>query len=233
VWGGEPQQVESKAEEHQRAEQELEQQTKQRILGVIPNFNTSYVQDPAPLSTRQKWRLALRSTFDPFVFVGAAIDAALEQADNSYPGYGQGAQGYAKRFGASFADNFSGTMIGGAILPSLLHQDPRYLAKGTGSFRGRVFWAIASTFRAKNDNGHWVPNYSNLLGNLAAGALANTYYPSTDRGIELTFERALTVTAEGAIGSVFIEFWPDISRKLFHKRQSAHAPGGNTASPSP
>jgi hypothetical protein len=231
AWGGEPQQAESKAEEHQRAEQELEQQTKQRILGVIPNFNTSYIQDPAPLTSRQKFRLALRSTVDPFVFVGAGIDAGLEQADNSYPGYGQGAQGYAKRFGASIADNFSGTMIGGAILPSLLHQDPRYLSKGTGSFRGRVFWAIASTFRAKNDNGHWAPNYSNLLGNLAAGALANAYYPSTDRGVELTFERALTVTAEGAIGSVFIEFWPDISRKLFQKKRSAHASGGKPSTP--
>src|SRR5215472_16567701 len=103
AWAGEPQQAESRAEEHQRAEQELEQQTKQRILGVVPNFNTSYIQDAAPLASGQKFRLALRSAFDPFVFVGAGIDAGLEQASNGYAGYGQVAQGYAKRFGASFA----------------------------------------------------------------------------------------------------------------------------------
>jgi hypothetical protein len=143
--------------------------------------------------------------------------AGLEQWENGYSGYGQGAQGYGKRFGAAYADNFSGAMFGGAIFPALLHQDPRYFRRGTGSFRSRFFYAISTAVKTKNDKGRWEPNYSNVLGNLAAGGLANVYYPSTDRGVGLTFERALTVTAEGAIGSVFVEFWPDISSKLFHK----------------
>jgi hypothetical protein len=105
--------------------------------------------------------------------------------------------------GAAYADSFSGSMFGGAVFPALLHQDPRYFRKGAGSFRSRLFYAISRTVKAKNDDGRWAPNYSNVLGNLAAGGLANVYYPSTDRGLGLTFQRALVVTAEGALGSVF------------------------------
>ena len=210
------QQAEPATSEHERAEQELKKQKKQRILGVIPNFNTSNIQNAAPLSPGQKFGLALRGAIDPFSFVAAGLDAALEQAQNSFPGYGQGAEGYGKRVGAAYADGFSAGMFGGAIFPSLLHQDPRYFRKGSGGFGHRFLYAVVSTVRAKNDNGHWAPNYSNVLGNLAAGGVSNLYYPASDRGVELTFERALTVTAEGAIGAVFVEFWPDISAKLFH-----------------
>jgi hypothetical protein len=199
-----------------RAERELQQLTKQRILGVIPNFNTSFIQDAAPLTAGQKTRLALRGALDPFMFVSAGIDAAMSQRSNSFKGYGQGAEGYAKRVGAAYADDFSGTIFGGVVFPVLLHQDPRYFRRGFGSFGGRLFYAISTTLKAKNDKGHWGPNYSNVLGNLAAGAVSNLYYPSTDRGVSLTLQRALTVTAEGAIGSIFVEFWPDISAKLFH-----------------
>jgi hypothetical protein len=202
-----------------RAQRELQQQRKQRILGIIPNFNTSNVQDAAALSVRQKFSLAIHSSIDPFAFVAAGLLAGWEQAGDAFPGYGQGGEGYAKRFGAAYADAFSGSMFGGAIFPSLLHQDPRYFRKGSGKFGGRFLYAVSSTVRAKNDNGRWAPNYSNVLGNLAAGGLSNVYYPSADRGAALTFERAMTVTAEGAIGAIFVEFWPDISAKLFHKHQ--------------
>jgi hypothetical protein len=217
-------------EQHERAEQELEQQEKQRILGIVPNFNTSFVQDAAPLSPGQKFRLALRGAIDPFTFVASGIDAGLDQAGNGFAGYGQGAQGYAKRFGASYADSFSGSMFGGALFPSLLHQDPRYFRKGTGSFGSRFFYALSTTVRTRNDNGRWAPNYSNIFGTLAADALANVYYPASDRGAGLTFERMFTEIAEGAVGTVFFEFWPDISSKLSRKRQSVHAPGSNAGS---
>ena len=143
----------------------------------------------------------------------------MNQWENEYPGYGQGAQGYGKRLGASYADNFDGTLLGGAVFPVLLHQDPRYFRKGSGSFKSRLFYAVSTTVRCKNDRGAWEPNYSNVLGNIAAGGISNLYYPSTDRGAGLTLERALTVTAEGAIGTVFVEFWPDISKKVFGGKQ--------------
>ena len=198
-----------------KAAAELRTQEHQRILGVMPNFNTSNVQDAEPLTPGKKFELAAKSALDPFTFAVAGLDAALNQAENEFPEYGQGAVGYGKRLGASYADSFDGTMLGNAVFPILLRQDPRYFRKGTGTFGGRLWYAIGSTFRCKNDSGKWAPNYSNVLGNLAAGGIANVYYPPSERGTELTFQRAATVTSEGAIGAIFIEFWPDISRKLF------------------
>jgi hypothetical protein len=202
---------------HDRAEEQLRQQQHQRILGIIPIFNMSNVHGAAPLSAKQKFRLAFRSSIDPFTFVTAGIDAGLAQNKNEYPAYGQGAQGYAKRFAAAYTDTFSGTMFSGAIFPALLHQDPRYFRKGSGSFGSRILYSLSTTVRAKNDKGQWVPNYSKILGNLAAGGLANAYYPASDRGVGLTFDRAGTVLIWGAVGSAFIEFWPDISSRIFRK----------------
>lgn len=207
-----------------KAEAELHKQEHQRILGLAPNFNTSNVEDAEPLSVKQKFELAAHSVTDPFTFVAAGADALLSQAENDFKGYGQGAKGYAKRFGASYLDTFDGTIIGNAVFPALLKQDPRYYRKGTGSFRGRFFHAVFSTVECKNNNRQWVPNYSNLLGNLVAGGISNLYYPQSDRGVGLTFERAAVVSGEGAIGSVFVEFWPDISRRMFRKKNATATP---------
>lgn len=209
---------------HQKAEDQVHKEEHQRILGVAPNFNTSYIQDAEPLTAKQKFGLALHSALDPFTFVAAGFDAMLSQAENNFAGYGQGAEGYGKRFGASYLDSFDGTMIGNALFPAVLKQDPRYFRKGTGSFGSRFFHAVISTVECKNDNRKWAPNYSNILGNLAAGGISNLYYPRSDRGVGLTFERAAVVSGEGAIGSVFVEFWPDISRRLFHKKNGVDLP---------
>lgn len=202
-----------------RAAEELRAEESQRILRVMPEFNITDLQNAAPLSSGQKFQLALKSDVDPFSFVVAGIVAGIGQAQKESPGYGPGMQGYAKRFQAAYLDSFDGDILGNAVFPSLLHQDPRYFRQGTGSFNSRLMHAISSAWRCKNDNGKWTWNYSNLLGNLAAGGIANTYYASADRGAAPTFERALTVTAEGAAGSVFYEFWPDISRKFLSKKK--------------
>ncbi|MBV9084693.1 MAG: hypothetical protein JOZ62_18610 [Acidobacteriaceae bacterium] len=202
----------------ENAAQQLKQEEQQRILGLVPDFNTSNILDAAPLSSEQKYQLALKGELDPFAFVAAGFDAALSQKSNSFRGYGQGAGGYSHRFQASYADGFDGALLGNALFPSLLHQDPRYFRKGSGSFKSRALYSMLSAVQCKDDNGRWALNYSNLLGNVAAGGIANLYYPSTDRGAALTFQRALTVTAEGTLGTAFSEFWPDISRKLFHGR---------------
>jgi hypothetical protein len=173
------------------AEEEIKQEEKQRALGFIPNFYVSYIPNAAPLTSRQKFKLAARTIVDPVTFGLTAAAAGLEQLDNDLGGYGQGAQGYAKRYGASYADNVTGTLIGSAILPSLLKQDPRYFYKGTGSKRSRVLYALAMSVVCKGDNGHWQANYSGILGSLAAGGISNLYYPSHDRGAGLTFENTL------------------------------------------
>jgi hypothetical protein len=189
------------------AEEQIHQQEKQRVLGVFPNFYVTYNWNAVPLTPKQKFKLALRTAVDPVAFLGAGFAAGVEQWDDAYSGYGQGAQGYGKRFGASYADAFDGTMLGGAVFPSLLHQDPRYFYKGTGTIRSRVLYAISTVVICKGDNGRWQPNYSNLLGSLASAGISNLYYPSTDRnGAELTIRNALVGSASGAIGALFQEF---------------------------
>jgi hypothetical protein len=135
------------------------------------------------------------------------VIAGVQQATNDFSGYGQGAQGYAKRYGASYADLVTGTFIGGAILPSLLKQDPRYFYKGTGSVRSRVLYAVANSVICKGDNGRWQPNYSGIIGSLASGGISNLYYPSTDRaGAALTFENMLLGIGETAAVNLLQEF---------------------------
>lgn len=207
-----------------KAAQEVKRQENQRILGVVPNFNTSYIQDAAPLSRKQKFGLAFKSATDFGTILVASFDAGYNQATNSFPEYGQGAQGYGKYLGASYADTFDGTMLGNALFPALLKQDPRYFRKGTGSFTSRLLYAISTTFWCKNDNGGRGPNYSNLLGNIAAGGISNLYYPASDRGVSLTFERGFVVTGEGAAGGVFEEFWPDIAHKILKNRMAKLQP---------
>jgi len=203
-----------------KAAQEVKKEEHQRILRVMPDFYTSYIQDAEPLSRAQKFDLAMKSSFDPFSFAAAGLDAGLSQAENNFPAYGEGGKGYARRFGASFIDSFDGTMFAGWIFPVLLKQDPRYFRKGTGRFRSRLIYAlVTTTVLCKDDNRRWVGNYSNILGNLAAGSFSNIYYPKADRGVILTLQRAGVVMGEGALGTVFFEFWPDISSRLFRRRQ--------------
>jgi hypothetical protein len=204
--------------QQQLAAEQVRQQEKQRIAGVVPNFNVSYNDNAVPLSPKQKLHIAIRTAVDPVSFGVAGVDAARSQAQNDFPGYGQGLQGYGKRWGAAYADNFDGTLLGNAIFPILLKEDPRYFRRGTGSFSSRLFYSLSTTVWSKRDNGKWGPNYSNVLGNLAAGGISNLYYPASDRGADLTFERGFTVTAYGALGGVFNEFWPDVARKIFKQR---------------
>jgi Carboxypeptidase regulatory-like domain len=195
------------ASTEQIAQAQVMQEEKQRVLGVIPNFYVAYAPDAAPLNSRQKFDLAWKTSIDPITFLTAGAFAGIEQADNTLSGYGQGAQGYAKRFGANYANTFIGTMIGGAILPSLFKQDPRYFYKGTGTIRSRFSYAIANAVICKGDNGRWQANYSGIIGGLAAGGISNLYYPASSRdGATLTFENALLGIAGGAVQNLFQEF---------------------------
>ncbi len=191
----------------QVAEAQIKEQEKQRVLSFIPNFYVSYVPNAVPLNSRQKFQLAWKTTLDPVTFAVSGIFAGIEQAQNTFPGYGQGAQGYGKRYGASLADSLTGTFISSAILPSLFRQDPRYFYKGTGSGRSRLLYAMSTAVICKGDNGHMQPNYSNILGNLAAGGISNLYYPAKDRnGATLTFENGLIGIGSTAVANVLQEF---------------------------
>jgi len=192
---------------HDIAMAQVAEEEKQRVLGIIPNFYVVYHANPAPLTAKQKFHLAWRSTLDPISFLGVGVSAGLEQAENEFPGYGQGADGYAKRYGAGFADSAIAGFLGGAIYPSIFHQDPRYYYQGTGTFASRARHAIQSVVICRGDNGKMEFNVSNVLGNFSAAGLSNLYYPASDRhGAGLTMQNAAIGTAFGAFAALMQEF---------------------------
>ena len=216
--------VEVTESQAQLAEDEVKVEEKQRVLGVIPNFYVSYLPHAVPLTPRLKFQLAWKSILNPYTFGITGGIAGIEQAENAFSGYGQGAQGYAKRYGAAYADLVTGTFIGGAILPSLFKQDPRYFYKGTGSKKSRLLYAIAMSVVCKGDNGRWQLDYSGIMGGLAAGGISNLYYPDQNRnGVALTFENALIGIGGGAAGNILQEF--------VVRRFTPHVPPPDTGKP--
>ena len=215
-------------EKRKASEDELQRELHQRIGVVVPNFNAVLDGNSLPLTPGQKMRAAFRSAVDPYQFGLALFTSAIGQAENSHSsfdpipgtnpvqytaeGYQQGWGAYGKRFGASFTDQFDGTILGNGVFPVLLHQDARYYRMGKGPIKKRLLYSISTTVICRGDNGKLQPNYSNVLGNIAAGGISNLYYPAADRGFGLTIEQGLLVTAEGTFGALLIEFYPDISR---------------------
>jgi hypothetical protein len=189
----------------QIAAEQVKIEERQRVFGIIPNFYVAYDHDAAPLTTKLKFKLALKSSTDPVIFAAAALVAGADQAGDT-PNYGQGAKGYGQRVGAIYANGFTDIMVGEAILPSLLHQDPRYFYQGNGTSRSRVFHALSSPFICKGDNGNWEPNYSSVGGDLAAGAISNLYYPQSNRGVGIVFENALITTGGRMANGLVQEF---------------------------
>jgi len=204
--------------QHDKAEEQIKEQEKQRVFGILPSFNVSYRGDAVSLTPKQKISLAFHSATDPVAFATAFVVAGYHEARDDDPGFGWGIEGYGKRSGAAYLDSFDGNMIGNGFLPALLHQDPRYFRMGHGTATHRLLFALATTVICKHDNtGKWEPNYSNVLGNIASGGISNLYYPSSNSRISQTFTNGFIVTAEGGVGSIFQEFWPDVSRKILHR----------------
>jgi hypothetical protein len=210
-------QTDAEKSAREKSEEQLKQQEHQRVMGVMPTFNTTTNKDAPPLSPGQKFRLFFKSSTDPWPFFLAGVVAGIGQADDSYPEWGQGAQGYAKRYGAAYSDSFIGNFFGNALLPVVLHEDPRYFQMGKGKPTKRFLWAASSTFWCRRDNGHWGPNYANVGGNLIGSAIARTYYPASERTVSSTITDGLTVSAEGIVGAEVIEFWPDLARHMKRK----------------
>src|ERR1700757_4963374 len=200
------------------AEVQIKEEEKQRVFGVIPNFYVSYAPNAAPITTKHKFELAWKSASDPVTLVGGG-----GQAGDRWGAYGQGAQGYAKRYGASYANVFASTFIGGAVMPSVLKQDPRYFYKGSGSKRSRILYAVASSVICKGDNGRWQPNYSNVIGSFAGAGLQAAYLPANDRrGSGFIVSSALIRLGETSLAGVLQEFV--FSKLTKRPRRSASKP---------
>jgi len=189
------------------AELQLKQEEKQRLVGVIPNFYVTYDWKAAPLTPKQKYKLAVRSLIDPTTFAIEAGFAEIEQATNEFSGYGPGWAGYGKRYGAGLADTAIGGMLGGAVLPVLFHQDPRYFYMGSGTKWHRALYALSTAVIARGDNGKWQPAYAAVLGGFGSGAISNLYYPASNRnGAGLTIENGFLAVASNAAGNLLQEF---------------------------
>lgn len=185
---------------------EVKDEEKQRVLGIVPNYFVSFTPNAQPLPHKLKYHMAWKSASDPFTLGAVGALAGFEQGTNKWKTYGQGFKGYSKRFGANYADVAVGTFLSNAVLPSLFKQDPRYFYQGTGSTRSRLLHALRSAFVSKSDDGHWGPNYSDLIGSAATGGIANLYHPAANRGIGLVFSTMLTRIGEITAASLFDEF---------------------------
>ena len=197
------------------AAEQVKVQEQQRVFGVIPNFYVTYEHNAAPLTPKLKFQLALRTLTDPVTITGFGLNAAIYQA-SGYPSYGQDAKGYGQRLGVTAAGAYTKILLGDAVLASLLHQDPRYFYQGTGTARSRFLHAMATPFVTRGDDGRREINYSNIIGDLASGAIANAYYPSQDRGAGLVARSALVGIGSRMALGVLQEF-------VLHKWTSRHS----------
>lgn len=217
----------SKAEEKKNADpkEEVSPQSgtsKDRLFYTLPNFLTlENAGQVPPLTTGQKFKVVARGTFDYVEFPWYGALAGISQAENSEPGYGQGAAGYGKRYGAAFADGTIENFMVGAVFPSVLKQDPRFFQSGTGTFWHRTGYAISRIFVTRTDSGHEQFNFSEFLGSaVAAGISTYSYHPGADKTLPNTAKVWGTQVGYDTLTYFVKEFWPDIRRKLSHKRQA-------------
>ena len=196
--------------------------SKDRLFYALPNFLTlENAGQVPPLSTKEKFKVVTKGSFDYVQIPWYAFLAGISQAEDSEEGYGQGAAGYGKRFGAYFADGTIENYMTGAILPSLLRQDPRYFQLGKGSFTYRTGYAISRIFVTRTDSGHQQFNFSEIVGSaLSAGISTYSYHPHEDKTLPNTLSVWGTQVGYDTMTLVLKEFWPDIRRKIQKKKQS-------------
>jgi hypothetical protein len=220
-------------DKHDEAACDVKAEEQQRFGGVIPQFNVVTNGQAVPLTPGQKLNISLHTVIDPYT-IGLAfiVGGGFGELSDSHTGYGHGPSGFFKRVGASYADNVDGNIIGNALLPILLKQDPRYFRKGTGPIGSRIVYSALSSFICRGDNGKKQFNTSNVLGNFISGAISNAYYPADERGVGLTIENGITVTLEGMVGAQLLEFAPDITQKIksHHQRKLAEKAAAAAAS---
>jgi hypothetical protein len=207
----------SQSKSEQEKEIERKEQS-QRVLGVLPQFAVTSRQNAPPLSPKEKFHLFAKSAFDPVTLGTVGFQAAISQATDEFPAYGQGAAGYGKRYGASLADEVSSGFWANFAYSSLLKEDPRYFRLGEGSGTHRVLYGVSQVFLCHTDKGGRSFNFANVLGAFTTGGISNAYYPDNERGLGLTVSRSAIALLYGGAGNLFDEFWPDIHNKFFKKK---------------
>jgi len=206
----------------QKNQQDAQKNKDDRMFYVMPNYLTVSGQSQvSPISWKEKFAITAKGTFDPYEFVIVGVVSGIRQAENSYPAFGQGAQGYGKRYGAAFADQVDGNLMVGGLYPSILKTDPRYFRLGTGRVGHRFGYAISRVFVARKDSGGSMFNIPEVAGNATAIAISNVYYPASDRSFASSFTGWGVQMGIDAFGNELKEFWPDIHNHL-RKRKTSH-----------
>ncbi len=197
----------------------MTKEEEEHILHIVPTVDVTDPHYPVkPLTTGQKFELFTDKAFDRFTLIKAAASAGIGQAADYPQGYGQGAEGFGRRYGAAFATHVYNDFFTRFALPSLLHQDPRYFRKGEGATGPRIGYALSRVVVTQGDNGRRQFNFSRVLGNLFTAALTNAYFPEEERTAGSTFQRAGRQLAVGAGLNVLREFWPQMRRKMFRRK---------------
>lgn len=189
-----------------------------RVFWIIPTYSVSYNPSSPPLSRHDKFHIFAKNATDPFTISSTVVGAGLNQATDGLSGYGQGAAGYGKRLGAGLADETSSGFFTTYLFPSLLHQDPRYFREGAGPFKTRLTHVIIRPLVTRKDSGGRVFNWSGLLGKIAASSISNAYYPSSDRGVGITFRRVALAIPFSMTDHLIDEFGPDLEKRFLHKK---------------
>jgi hypothetical protein len=190
-----------------------------RIFGVMPNYTTvQAASDARPLTAGDKFKMTALGAFDPYEFVIVGVLAGINQADNEDAAYGQGAAGFAKRYGAGFADQAIGNFMTGAVFPTILRQDPRYFQLGKGRFGRRFAYALSRLLIARTNAGHRQFNFSEFLGNATAAGISNLYEVPQDRTLANAAVTLCEQISVDGLGNELKEFWPDIRRKILRKK---------------
>ena len=192
-----------------------------RLFMVLPNYLTVENESKVPpLTAAGKFKVVAKNSFDPAIFPFIGVIALVGQAENSDPEYGQGMEGYGKRYAAAFGDATIGSFMTSATFPALLRQDPRYYQMGHGGFSRRLFYSISRIFVTRGDSGRHQFNTSEIAGNLAAAGISINYHPAQERNVPSTLTVWGTDTGWDALSNVLKEFWPDIRRKFSKKHSS-------------
>jgi hypothetical protein len=200
----------------------LQETIDKRAFGVLPNYRTADGSLPfQPITSKNKLTIAVKDSFDGPLYAIGGLFAGIYHAQNQNPSFGQGFEGFMHRYVTSFADQAIGNMMTEGFMPSLLHQDPRYFRRGSGSVKSRLAYAVTRIFVCKNDKGNWTFNTSELLGNSAGVAISNAYYPDT-RTVHENVEKLGIQLGTDALSQVGKEFWPDIKRKWFSRHKAAN-----------
>jgi len=205
--------------------------TDKHMFGVLPNMRT--IRDGRaiePMSVKEKFALARQEDLDWSTFLVAGGFAGISHLENQNPSFGQGMKGFSQRYAGAYGDQAIGNLMTEGVFPSLLHQDPRYFERGTGSGWSRAGYALSRIFITRSDSGKWQFNTSELVGNSVAVAISNAYYPG-NRNVQDNLIRLGQQLATDAVADLLKEFWPDVKRKLFqrHHAEPPQPPSGQAS----